>query len=256
MIAATWNVNSIRARMPHLVRWLAEQQPDVLCLQETKVEDAKFPFADLEPTGYHAAIHGQKSYNGVCILSKEPLDELRLGYLPDWPTDCRVALCVYKGLPIINTYVPNGNSVGNEKWDYKMRWLSAFPEFLNAAAAPSDPLIWLGDINIAPEPDDVFESKKHLGGVGHHPDEFERLARIADWGLSDCFRMFTQGPGHYTFWDLRLGGRALERNLGWRIDHIYASEGLKSRVRRCWIDKEPRGWERPSDHCPVLVELE
>jgi exodeoxyribonuclease III len=256
MIAATWNVNSIRARMPHLIRWLAESQPDLVALQETKVEDAKFPFADLEPTGYHVSIHGQKSYNGVCILSKEPLDEVAFGYLPDWPTDCRVARCVYKGVPIINTYVPNGTQVGSEKWGYKLRWLDAFPEYLASLGSSADDLLWMGDINVAPTPDDVFESAKHLGGVGHHPDEFRLLGKIVDWGLTDCFRMFTEGPGHYTYWDFRLGSRTIERNLGWRIDHIYTSEKLKSRVKRCWIEKDPRSWERPSDHCPVLVELD
>jgi exodeoxyribonuclease III len=254
MVIATWNVNSVRARIEHLKTWLASAQPDVAVLQETKVEDGLFPLKDVEEAGYHAVIHGQKSYNGVAILSKKPVESVSMGYLPDWPTDCRVIRCVVDGVAIINTYVPNGNAVGNEKWQYKMKWLESFSEFAAMVGSMDDPMVWLGDINIAPTEFDVFESKKHLGDVGHHPDEFARLAAIKEKGWTDCFRKFTEGGEHYTFWDYRARG-SFSRNLGWRIDHIYTTPALTDRVSRCWIDKEPRGWEKASDHCPVLAEI-
>lgn len=252
---ATFNVNSVRARMGILTDWLAKEQPDLVALQETKAEDAVFPMDDIAAAGYQACIHGQKSYNGVAFLSRQPMEDVAIGYLPDWPTDCRAICGTLGGIRFINTYVPNGTSVGSEKWAYKMKWLEAFPDFARESADLSAPAMWLGDINIAPTPDDVFESKRHLGDIGHHPDEFERLAKIVDAGeWTDCFRKFTDGPGHYTFWDFRMRG-ALSRNLGWRIDHIYANPALVARVERCWVDREPRGLERPSDHTPVLVEI-
>lgn len=254
MIVATWNVNSLRARLAHLETWLKSADPDVVVLQETKVEDGLYPQEAIEGMGYHSVFHGQKSYNGVAILTKEPVVKSRIGYLPDWPTDCRVLTCLYKGVGIVNTYVPNGNAVGNEKWAYKMKWLEAFPEYLASVGSMSDPILWLGDINIAPGEFDVFESKRHLGDVGHHPDEFVRLDKIKELGLTDCFRKFCPDPDHYTFWDYRARG-AFERNLGWRIDHIYATQGLVDRVEACWIDKSTRGWEKPSDHAPVLARI-
>jgi len=260
MVIASWNVNSIRARMGHLKKWLEETQPDLLALQETKVDDPQFPHADLADTGYHVAIHGQKSYNGVAILSREPLESVSTGYLPGWPSDCRVQVCRCQGVAIINTYVPNGTFVPtpknpeSPKWEYKMKWLEAFPEFVEKLKLGNEGGIWMGDINIAPGPDDVWESAKHLGDVGHHPDEFKRLDAIKERGWEDLFRRFTQGEGHYTFWDFRTRD-AVGRNLGWRIDHIYALGDMQSRVEGCWIDKEPRTWEKASDHCPILAEL-
>ncbi|MBX3114668.1 MAG: exodeoxyribonuclease III [Fimbriimonadaceae bacterium] len=256
MRIATFNVNSIRARMPRLIEWLDSAQPDIVAIQETKVEDAKFPFADLESTGYIVNIHGQPRYNGVCFLSKEPIEDIQTGFLdPEMPTDARIIRGVYRGIQIINTYVPNGTQVGIDKWDYKMRWLEKFNDFIKELGNTNEKFIWLGDINIAPTPGDVYESEKHLGGVGHHPDEFERLARIVDWGWTDCFRKFNQEPEHYTFFDFRIP-MSVARNLGWRIDHIYASEALKDSVTSCWTDLEARTKERPSDHAPHLAEFD
>ncbi|HXH62009.1 MAG TPA: exodeoxyribonuclease III [Fimbriimonadaceae bacterium] len=255
MVVATFNVNSVRARVPVLLDWLASAQPDVLVLQETKVEDAKFPFDDLEPSGYAIEIHGQPRYNGVAVLSRLPIEDVEFGFDDeDMPEDCRLLRATINGVQIINTYVPNGNEVGSEKWEYKMKWLEVFRDYVEETCDLGAPTVWLGDINIAPAPDDVFEPESKLGDVGHHPDEFSRLKAIVDLGWTDLFRRSTAGPGHYTFWDFRIPN-SFGRNLGWRIDHIYASPALAGKCRRCWIDTAPRTAERPSDHTPVLADF-
>lgn len=253
MKIATFNAASVRARLHILVEWLAEHEPDVLGIQETKVEDDKFPISDFEDLGYHAALHGQKSWNGVCLLSRQPMIDVRKGFEDDlMPTDARLISASIGGIRIINSYVPNGNTVGSEKWEYKMRWLERFGRYLRERHSPSEPLIWMGDINVAPEPIDVYDSPRLLGGVGHHPDEFSRLAAIRDFGLVDVFRVLNPDPGHYTFWDFTVP-RALDRKLGWRIDHIYATAELAKLCTSCEIDLEARRLERPSDHTFVTA---
>lgn len=242
--------------MPRVKEWLAEADPDIVVLQETKVEDDKFPFADLEDTGYEVTVHGQKSYNGVAFLSKKKPEDVHCGYEdPAWPDDCRIIRGVFDGVLVVNTYVPNGTKVGIDKWDYKMAWLDHFREWMDDLASTNDKVIWLGDINIAPTDLDVYEAETKLGDVGHHPDEFEKLAKILDWGFTDCFRKFEKGPDHYTFWDFRIPN-SLKRNLGWRIDHIYASEAMKDKALKVWCDKEARAKERPSDHAPLVAEFD
>ena len=256
MRIATFNVNSIRARMPRLLEWLEESDPDVVVLQETKVEDGKFPFEDLAETGYEIKIHGQPRYNGVAVLSKKPVSDVHHGFEdPNWPDDARIIHFIHDDTLIINTYVPNGTQVGIDKWEYKMAWLERFRQLCDDLASTSDKVIWLGDINIAPTPNDVYEPETKLGSVGHHPDEFDRLAKILDWGWTDCFRQFTPEAGHYTFWDFRIPN-SVPRKLGWRIDHIYASEGVKAACVKCWTDEFVRTRERPSDHAPVLAEFQ
>ncbi len=255
MRLATFNANSVRVRLPIILEWLAEFEPDVLALQEIKCEDSKFPVAEFEEWGWHAAVHGQKARYGVALISRRPLRSVRTGFGdPLFPEDCRIITAELDGVAIVNTYVPNGTEVGTDKWVYKLRWLERFRTMLAERYRPTDPLVWLGDINIAPTPEDVYEPKRHLGGVGHHPDEFERLAAITSWGLEDVFRRFHQGPGHYTYWDFVIP-RAPERNLGWRIDHIYATAALADRFTGCTIDKDPRSAERPSDHTFVYADL-
>lgn len=255
MVVATFNVNSVRARLPALTDWLGSADPDVVVLQETKVEDEKFPLAELEACGYNVEIHGQPRYNGVAVMSKLPIDEFDVGFPDeDMPEDCRLMRATIGDLQLINTYVPNGNSVGSEKWEYKMKWLESFRAYVKDSCDMGSQLVWLGDINIAPASDDVFEPESKLGDVGHHPDEFSRLAKIVELGWTDCFRKFTKGPGHHTFWDFRIPN-SFKRDLGWRIDHIYASPSLVGRCVKCWVDKAPRGGERPSDHTPVLAEF-
>lgn len=256
MRIATFNAASVRARLPVLVEWLATEEPDVLAIQETKVEDEKFPRDSFEELGYQMAIHGQKSWNGVAILSRHEINSVHFGFGDElFPNDCRILACEVNGISIVNTYVPNGNTVGSDKFTYKLSWLERFRTYLDQNFRPSEPVVWLGDINIAPEPQDVYDSKKMLGSVGHHPDEFVRLAKIVEFGLIDVFRKFETGPNHYTYWDFVIP-RSVERNLGWRIDHIYATEVLAARCEACHIDLGPRSWPKPSDHTFVVAEFD
>jgi len=256
MKIATFNAASIRARLPLVLDWLAENEPDVLAIQETKVEDDKFPTGEFEDLGYQWALHGQKSWNGVCLLSRSPILNVRLGFEDDlMPTDARIISAEIDGLQIVNTYVPNGNTVGSDKWAYKMAWLERFAVLVRERFRPQDPVIWLGDINIARHPDDVYDSKRFLGGVGHHPDEFSRLDAILDFGFSDMFRKFNPEPGHFSFWDFLIPN-GFKRNMGWRIDHIYATPSLANLCTECWIDRDARGFDRPSDHTFVVAQFD
>jgi exodeoxyribonuclease III len=253
MKIATYNAASIRARLPRLTEWLDENQPDLIGIQETKVENDKFPISEFESRGYHVALNGQKSWNGVAILSKEPLDDITIGFPDDaLPNDARIIAGTYRGKRIINTYVPNGNKVGSEKWEYKLAWLEKFAEYIHSVPKGT-PLIWMGDINVAPQAHDVFDSNKVAGGVGHHPDEFSRLTKILNYGLIDLFRLHHFESGHFTFWEFMIPG-AVDKGVGWRIDHIYATEDLAETNINCWIDVAPRKLEKPSDHTFVLAE--
>jgi exodeoxyribonuclease III len=255
MKIATFNANSIRARLAIVQDWLGRHQPDVLAVQETKVTDADFPAESLRDLGYEIAFHGQKSYNGVVLLSRKPLQEVRFGFQDGlWPDDCRIVSAEVDGVAIVNTYVPNGTAVGTDKFDYKLRWLERFGKLVGERYSPGDPVIWLGDINIAPTEDDVFEPERQRGKVGFHADEVAALEKLVDWGWADTFRIFTQGPGHYTFWEFYIP-KAFEKNLGWRIDHIYATEPLADKCLSCEVDKEPRALEKPSDHTFVVAEF-
>lgn len=242
--------------MPLILDWLAEHEPDVLAIQETKVEDDKFPVDDFEEMGYEIAIHGQKSWNGVATLSRHPILDVRMGFEDElFPNDCRILTCQTNGIHIVNTYVPNGTAVGTDKWDYKLRWLDRFAAFMRQRYRPDERVVWLGDINIAPTPDDVYNPKRFLGGVGHHPDEFAKLARIREFGLTDVFRKFHQGPGFYSYFDFVIV-TSVAKNFGWRIDHIYATEPLAEQCTACWIDKEARTREKPSDHTFVVADFD
>ena len=255
MKIATFNANSIRARQEIVLNWLAEHRTDVLAIQETKVPDPEFPLAAFRDAGFNVAFHGQKSYNGVAIVSPHPIENVRIGFGdPLWPDDCRILMAEVKGLPIVNTYVPNGTAVGTDKFDYKLRWLERFGKLLSEHFKPGDAFVWLGDINIAPTGDDVFEPERQRGKVGFHPDEIAALEKIVGSSLVDMFRKFTSGPGHYSFWEFYLP-KAFERNLGWRIDHIYAPEAFAAKCQSCVIDKVPRGLEKPSDHTFVVAEF-
>jgi exodeoxyribonuclease-3 len=253
MKIATYNAASVRARLPRLTEWLAENQPDLIAVQETKVENDKFPRAEFEEMGYHLALHGQKAWNGVAFLSKEPMTDVVTGF-PDGELseDARIIAGTFQGIRIINTYVPNGNTVGSEKWAYKMAWLEKFADYIGSIPQGT-PLIWMGDINIAPQPHDVYDSPKLLGGVCHHRDEFARLSSVLSYGLIDLFRLNEFGGGHYSYWEFTIPG-AVDRGIGWRIDHIYATEDLAESCHRCFIDVPPRKLEKPSDHTFVVAE--
>lgn len=254
MKIASWNVNSLNVRLPHVERWCADAAPDVLVLQETKLEDAKFPREALEKIGFQSAFAGQKTYNGVAILSREPLREI-VTDVPDLDDPSRRVLAATVGdLRIVNLYVVNGQSVGSEKYAHKLHWLARVADFLRAELARYPRLMVLGDFNIAPEDRDVHDPEAWRERVLCSTPEREALQTILDLGFTDSFRAFTSEGGHYSWWDYRQG--AFRRDLGLRIDLILVSGALRSRLKRAAIDRTPRTWERPSDHVPVLVELE
>jgi exodeoxyribonuclease-3 len=256
MRIATYNAASVRARLPRILEWMDEHVPDVVAIQETKVENDKFPREEFEGMGYEIALNGQKSWNGVAILSKLPLTDVRFGFEDDlMPNDARLITARVNGVSLINTYVPNGNTVGSDKWEYKMRWLERFARFVRERYAPEELAAWVGDVNIAPEPLDVYDSAKVYGGVGHHPDEFSRLAEILRFGWVDCFRKLHPTTPGFTYWDFTVI-RGFSRDIGWRIDHIYATPPLAERVLTCWVDREARAKERPSDHTFVVADLD
>ncbi len=256
MKIATFNANSIRMRVPILLDWIQSESPDLLAIQETKVENGSFPFSEFERLGYEIAIHGQKARSGVAFLSKKKMENLQMDFQDEhFPPDCRLIAGDYCGIRFVNTYVPNGTEVGSEKFEYKLNWMARLRKFFDETCDKEQPVVWLGDINVARKPDDVFESKKHFGKIGHHPDEFAALDEVTDWGFVDVFRKFHEGPGHYTFWDYRVPN-SVARNLGWRIDLIYANEPLASKFQSCVIDLKPRLKEKPSDHTFLIAEFE
>lgn len=257
MKIATFNANSIRVRLPIILDWLEANQPDILAVQETKVEDALFPQAEIQNAGWHVEFHGQRSRNGVALISRIAPSQVRNDFEgdSDWQPDCRLISARYGDLWVLNTYVPNGASTGTPPFQYKLDWLDRFSLYVLEQFQPSQPVIWLGDINIAPQPIDVFDSRRVYGKVGHHPNEFRALERCVFWGWQDLFRKLHPEARQFTFWDYRMP-KTFERNLGWRIDHIYASPALAPKCSACVVDEEPRAREKPSDHTFVWAELE
>jgi exodeoxyribonuclease-3 len=251
---ATWNVNSLRVRLPQLIEWLAANPLDVVALQETKLVDADFPAAEIGALGYHVACSGQKTYNGVAILARTPLSGL-VTAIPGFADEQKRVLAATVGtLRIINLYVPNGQATGSEKYAYKLRWLDALAGFLEAELAAHPEVLVLGDFNIAPEDRDVHDPAAWAGGVLVSEPERAALARLTGLGLTDLFRLFEQPAQAYSWWDYRQGG--YRRNHGLRIDLMLASKALAARCRACRIDREPRAWERPSDHAPCVASFD
>ncbi len=253
MKLATWNVNSLKVRLPQVLAWAGKQRPDVLCLQETKLEDVNFPRAEIEAAGYRVVFSGQKTYNGVAILSREPATGT-VTAIPAFPDEQkRVLAATIGGVRIACLYVPNGESVGSEKYQYKLRWLSAAREWLKDEISRNARLAVLGDFNVAPEARDVHDPELWEGKVLFSEPERAALRHLAEIGLSDAFRLFDQPAGAFTWWDYRMNG--FRRKRGLRIDHILLSEPLAKQCTSCTIDIEPRGAERPSDHAPVVAEV-
>ena len=251
---STWNVNSLRVRLPHVLQWLKTEQPDVLALQETKLQDADFPEAAIRETGYHIAYSGQKTYNGVALLCKTEPQNI-ISSLPDYDDTQKRVLCAeVSGITILNLYVPNGSEVGSEKYLYKLNWLSHLRPFLRALLDRSRYIVVLGDLNIAPEDRDVHDPAAWEGSVLVSEPERDEFRKLLAAGLKDCFRLFTQEPGYYSWWDYRAA--SFRRNLGLRIDHILANDTLAALCRGCRIDKGPRKLEQPSDHAPVLADFD
>ncbi|MCG2586589.1 exodeoxyribonuclease III [Massilia sp. TS11] len=255
MKIATWNVNSLKVRLPHLLQWLAAHPVDVLCLQETKLTDDKFPVAEIEAAGYNVAFTGQKTYNGVAILARAPITDV-VKNNPHFPDEQqRLLAATVDGLRFICAYVPNGQAVDSDKYVYKLAWLDGLKTWLQAelAAHATQGLAILGDYNIAPEDRDVHDPAAWAGQVLCSDKERAALQALLDLGLSDAFRLFEQADKSFSWWDYRQLGFRL--NKGLRIDHILLSDALRARCTACSIDREPRKWEQPSDHAPVVATL-
>ena len=254
MKIASWNVNSLNVRLPHLQRWLDEAKPDVVALQETKQEDHKFPEDALLELGYRSVFSGQKTYNGVAIVSRLPFAGECITAIPGFDDpQKRVIAATVGDVRIVDLYVVNGEAVGSEKFDYKLRWLAAVREWLREEIALHPNLVVLGDFNIAPDDRDVWDPKRWREKILCSTPEREAYRALLELGLSDSFRLFNDEAGQHSWWDYRLSG--FERGWGLRIDLVLVSEALKARCTAAGIDREPRGWERPSDHTPVFVEI-
>ena len=254
MKLATWNINSLNVRLPHVLDWLARQQPDVLCLQETKLEDPKFPADALREAGYQSIHHGQKTYNGVAILSRLPMSDTQNG-IPGFDDDQkRVISATISGVRVVCVYVPNGENMESPKFQYKMKWMEALREWLRAELERHPKLAVVGDYNVAPEAVDVHDVSAWENKIHFTPPERKALHALLGEGFADAFRLFEQPERSYTWWDYRM--MAFRRKMGLRIDHILLSPGLAKRCRSCTIDVEPRKLERPSDHAPVIAELD
>ena len=262
MRIASWNVNSVRTRLEQVLTWLEQEQPEVLCLQETKVSDDLFPAEAFAALGYTSSISGQKAYNGVAILSRLPLEDVQIGFEALLPGDAdavrlseqkRVISALVDGVRVLNLYVPNGSSLSSEKYAYKLEWLACLQRYLAVQDQQGDPLCMLGDFNIGPEARDLPDPARQSGGIMASEPERHALAAALGDRLQDAFRLFEPERGHWSWWDYRSG--AWERDQGWRIDHIYLCEQLLACATGCVIHKRTRANIQPSDHAPVLVNL-
>jgi len=255
MKVVSFNVNSLRARLPVVLRWLAEHQPDVFTVQETKVQDIDFPAEAFDKTEYKYVFKGQKSYNGVAIFSRSQINNVEFGFDDEPKDEARLIKAEIKGIFIVNTYVPQGYLPESQKFDYKLNWFDRLLAYFEKNFRPTDPVLWVGDYNIAPQPIDVYDPVTLLGHVCFHPEVHKALNEVMQWGFVDVFRMHCKEGGQYTFWDYRLPN-SVKRNLGWRLDHIMATQRLAQKSTACHIDREPRLAERPSDHTPIVAEFD
>ncbi|OHB66959.1 MAG: exodeoxyribonuclease III [Planctomycetes bacterium RBG_13_62_9] len=254
MKVASFNVNSIRARLPAVISWLQKNQPDALAMQETKVQDDEFPKAAFEEIGYSCVFRGQKGYNGVAVAARHPIAGVQFG-LPDEPRDeARLLRSSIRNLIVVNTYVPQGDLPTSDRFQYKLAWFGRLLDYFRTSLRPTDPVLWMGDLNIAPLPIDVYDPVTLLGHVCYHPAVHQALEEIMRWGFTDVFRLHCRDAGKYTFWDYRLSN-SFQRNRGWRLDHIMATQPLADRCTACYIDTEPRVGPRPSDHTPIMAEF-
>jgi exodeoxyribonuclease-3 len=262
LLIATWNVNSIRTRLSQILDWINQYNPDILCLQETKVIDNSFPFEPFKDLGYSVEVYGQKSYNGVAIISKIKAQNTKKGFygckdsnqnLENYLDQKRLISADINGIRIINVYVPNGSSLDSDKFQYKINWLNCLASFLDEQEKKSNLICLMGDFNIAPSHLDIHDPKKYEGGIMASAIERNALDNVLKDRLIDSFRLFEKNSGHWSWWDYR--NNAYELSKGWRIDHIYISKELSSKLKSCVIDSSPRGNLRPSDHAPVMIDL-
>jgi exodeoxyribonuclease-3 len=254
MKIATWNVNSLKVRLPHLLQWLEDKPVDVLCLQETKLTDEKFPQAEINAAGYHVVFTGQKTYNGVAILSRHPIHDVVRNNPRFADEQQRIIAATIEGMRIVCAYVPNGQAVGSDKYEYKLAWLAALRDWLAEEMQAHPQLAVLGDYNIAPQDRDVHDPVAWAGQVHCSDQERAALDALVALGLCDSFRLFEQPEKSFSWWDYRQ--LAFRRNCGLRIDHILLSPALARRCVACTIDRAPRKWEQPSDHAPVTATLD
>ncbi len=253
MKIASWNVNSLKVRLPHLLDWLAEAQPDVVCLQELKLEDQNFPRAEIEAAGYHAAFAGQKTYNGVALLAKAPIGEVTVGNPLFADEQKRLISGTVDGIRVVCAYMPNGQEVGCDKYDYKLRWLAALADWLSSELQAYPRLALCGDYNIAPDERDVHDPQRWQDCILVSGPERAAFRRFIELGLADSFRLFAQPEKTFSWWDYRMLG--FQKNPGLRIDHILLSAPLAAQCSAAGIDRAPRKRERPSDHAPVWASL-
>ena len=263
MLIATWNVNSVRTRLSQIINWINQVNPDILCLQETKVIDNDFPIKAFEALGYEVIAFGQKSYNGVAIISKIESENVIKGFssflrdkndLNKIEDQKRLITADINGVKIINVYVPNGSSLHSEKFDYKINWLNCLSSFLDQQEKKGELICLLGDFNIAPSNKDIHNPQRYEGGIMASEIERNALKNVLKGRLIDSFRIYEKNTGHWSWWDYR--NNAYELNKGWRIDHIYISKALTSKLKSCVIDSNPRGNLQPSDHAPVMINLD
>ena len=254
MKIATWNVNSVLARLPQVLKWLEAAQPDVLCMQELKCIDEKFPreaFADL---GYASEAFGQPTYNGVAILAKKEITEIQRGFPADEAgAHSRLLAANVDGIRLLNVYIPNGQSVGSDKYAFKLDWIKRLRLFVDSRYTPGEPLLLCGDFNVALDDRDVHDPELWRGRIHFSEPEKDAINHVKAWGFVDAFRMHHEEAGLFSWWDYRAG--AFRRNLGLRIDHVWTSPPLAERCTGILIDKDPRKWEKPSDHAPVVAEF-
>lgn len=254
MKIATWNVNSMKVRLPHVLEWLDANRPDVLVLQEIKQVSEAFPGDELAAAGYQSIANGQKTYNGVAVISNSEANDPVFEF-PDFDDpQRRVLAATVDDVRVVNLYIPNGSEVGSEKYEYKLGWLAKLREFLEAEMAQHENLVVLGDFNIAPADEDVYDAEKWGDAILCSPLERQALGELLDLGLSDVFRKFEQPEKTFSWWDYRAAG--FRRNAGLRIDLILTSAAMTAACTASYVDKEPRAWERPSDHAPVVAEFE
>jgi exodeoxyribonuclease III len=251
---ATWNVNSIAARLPLVTKWLTEAQPDVLCLQEIKCTDDRFPASEFAALGYESTVFGQRTYNGVAILSHTKCRDVQRGFPDDGAeAQARLLAGTVEGMRIVNVYIPNGQAVGTDKYAFKLDWMRRLRAFFDTQYKTSQQVLLCGDFNVAPEDRDVHNPKLWENRALFSKPERAALQEIKDWGFTDAFRLHNDEPKQFSWWDYR--GGAFKRNLGLRIDHIWTTKRLAERTTSAAIDKAPRAWERPSDHAPVIIEM-
>lgn len=254
MKIATWNVNSMNVRRPHVIEWLQAHEPDVLVLQEIKQVTEKFPVDDLRALGYHSVASGQKTYNGVAVISKTPATDTVVDFPDLEDSQRRILASTIDNVRVIDLYIPNGSEVGSEKYAYKLGWLASLHRFLEAEMQQHEKLVVLGDFNIAPADEDVHDPEKWGEAILCSPAERQALRGLIDLGLTDVFRKFDHPEKIFSWWDYRAAG--FRRNAGLRIDLILTSDAMTHRCTACFVDKEPRAWERPSDHAPVIAEFD